>query len=244
MTPEAHPRGAGALWSADPAAARAEQRRLAALAPPTWQPGPPPWTVAGVALTAGPADHEGRDPVRAAAVLLRGSEVLATRVEEAVAPAPYVAGLQGVREGPLLAVAVRGLGRRPDVLLVAAAGRDHPRRAGLALQLGAVLDVPTVGVTDRPLAARGPQPGPGRGSTAPLLLDGADVARWVRTATGVRPVVASAAWRTTAGVAAAVVLATSSGARTPEPLREARRLARTAGHGTAGQRAAGARLTR
>src|SRR2546425_8927620 len=42
--------------------------------------------------------------------------------------------------------------RRPDVVLVAGAGKDHPRRAGLALHLGAVLDVPTVGVTDDPLS--------------------------------------------------------------------------------------------
>jgi deoxyinosine 3'endonuclease (endonuclease V) len=42
---------------------------------------------------------------------------------------------------------VRALPRRADVLLVDATGRDHPRRAGLALQLGVVLDVPTVRIT-------------------------------------------------------------------------------------------------
>jgi deoxyribonuclease V len=91
-----------------------------------------------------------------------------------------------------------------------------------------VLGLPTVGVTDVPLLARGPGPGPRRGDTAPLLLDGEEVARWVRTAAGVRPVVASAAWRTTAATAADVVLAASTGVRTPQPLREARRLARDA----------------
>jgi deoxyribonuclease V len=33
---------------------------------------------------------------------------------------------------------------RPDVLLVNATGRDHPRQAGLGVQLGAVLGLPTV----------------------------------------------------------------------------------------------------
>jgi endonuclease V len=50
---------------------------------------------------------------------------------------------RSLREGSILEGVVRRLGRRPDVLLVAAAGRDHPRRAGLALHLGAVLDLPT-----------------------------------------------------------------------------------------------------
>jgi deoxyinosine 3'endonuclease (endonuclease V) len=40
-----------------------------------------------------------------------------------------------------------------------ASGRDHPRGAGLALHLGAVLDQPSVGVTDRPLLATGQEPG-------------------------------------------------------------------------------------
>lgn len=134
---------------------------------------------------------------------------------------------------PLLVagVAVAGLGEHPDVVLVAAAGRDHPRGAGLALELGAVLQLPTVGVTDRPLLATGAPPGPNRGDWSGLVAHGEEVARWVRTATGVRPLVAHAAWRTTAETAAAVVLATTEAARTPEPLRVARRLARQARSG-------------
>jgi deoxyribonuclease V len=38
------------------------------------------------------------------------------------------------------------------VLLVNATGRDHLWRAGLALPLGALLDLPTVGVTRRAFA--------------------------------------------------------------------------------------------
>lgn len=82
-------------------------------------------------------------------------------------------------------------------------------------------------MTDRPLLAAGPLPGPARGDTSPLSLDGTEVTRWVRTA-GVRRVVAYAAWRTSGEVAAGVVLASSCGVRAPLPLREARRLAREA----------------
>ena len=50
---------------------------------------------------------------------------------------------------------MRALPVAPEVLLVNATGRDHPRRAGLAFHLGAVLGLPTVGVTTRPLVAQG-----------------------------------------------------------------------------------------
>jgi deoxyribonuclease V len=147
------------------------------------------------------------------------------------APGPYAPAQLALREGPLLAAAVSALAARPDVVLVGAAGRDHPRRAGLALHLGAVLDLPTVGVTDRPLAAVAAVPGPARGDAAALLLDGEEVARTVRVVPGVRPVVASAGWRTDAATATALVLATADRGRTPGPLREARRLARVSRSG-------------
>jgi deoxyribonuclease V len=142
---------------------------------------------------------------------------------------PYEPGLLALREGALLERAVRGLATRPEVLLVNATGRDHPRRAGLALHLGAVLGLPTVGVTHRPLLAAGRRPiAPQRGATSPLSLGDEIVARWVRTRWGVSPVVAHAAWRTDPDTAVRLVLEASRRTRTPAPLREARRLARTA----------------
>ena len=115
----------------------------------------------------------------------------------------------------------------PEVLVVNATGRDHPRRAGLALHLGAVLGLPTVGVTTRPLVAQGARPPDARGATAPLLLDNEVVGRWVRTRAGARPVAVHAAWQTDAQDAVQVVLAATRRARTPAPLRRARTLART-----------------
>jgi deoxyribonuclease V len=134
-----------------------------------------------------------------------------------------------MRQGPLLAAALAALGTTPDLVLLDATGRDHPRRAGLALHVGALLGIPTVGVTHRPLLATGPPPSPVRGATSPLLLDGEEVARWVCTRSGARPVVAHGAWRTDSATAVDVVLASSSpSARTPAPLGEARRVAREA----------------
>jgi deoxyribonuclease V len=149
-------------------------------------------------------------------------------VVRGVAAAAYEAGLLALREGPLLAQAVQALRRPPDVLLVNATGRDHPRRAGLAVHLGAVLDLPTVGVTHRPLLAEGPWPDDDQGASSPLLVDGARVGSWLRTRPGTRPLAVHAAWRTAPDVAIEVVLSASNGARTPTPLRRARRAAREA----------------
>ena len=157
--------------------------------------------------------HSGRSvAVRACVGIGRRGTRASTIVADA--GAPYEPGYLALREGPALERAVRALERRPDVLLVDATGRDHPRGAGLALHLGAVLEVPTVGVTDRALLARIDE---GR-----LLLGGREVGRVVVTRAGARPVFVHAAWRTDVDSAVAAVLAAGDRARTPEPLRRAR----------------------
>ena len=151
-----------------------------------------------------------------------------TVVQQAVGAA-YIPGLLALREGPVLAAAVEGLKHAPDVLLVDASGADHPRRAGLAVHLGWALDLPTVGITRRPLGAQGDEPELVRGRWSPLMLDDDVVAASVCTRTGARPVVAHAGWRTDVETAVAVALAASTeGARAPVPLQEARRVAREA----------------
>jgi deoxyribonuclease V len=220
-------------WPATIEALIEEQRRLAELSPPPWTPPAGDRSVGGV-FVCSPSDKEGPgragDPSWAGAALVRPGSGTSTSLVAGPAGAPYEAGLLALREGHLLAEALRGLPERPEVLLVDATGRDHPRRAGLALHLGALLDLPTVGVTHRPLLASGDLPAqPRRGARSPLLLDGERVGCWLCTRDGTRPLAVHAAWRTDPDVAAEVVLSASGGAsRTPEALRLARRGARTA----------------
>ncbi len=63
---------------------------------------------------------------------------------------------------------------------------------------------------------------------SPLHLDDERVGFWLRTKAGTRPLAVHAAWRTDAETAAAIVLASLAGRRTPEPIRLARTLAREA----------------
>jgi deoxyribonuclease V len=161
-------------------------------------------------------------------VIDQSGSLVETALVTGAAGAPYVPGLLALREGPLLEAAVRALPRPPDVLLVDATGRDHPRRAGLATSLGAVLDVPTVGVTHRPLLAVGGWPADRRGATAPLRIGEETVGCWLRLRPGVRPLAVHPAWRTDLETAVAIVLEATGRVRTPEPLRVARTVARRA----------------
>lgn len=212
------------MWPSDAPELAREQERLASTRVPLWTPPAGAVRVGACAVVFGRADRDGHG--WAAAVVEVAGEIVAAASCVAPVTAAFSPGELALREGPILESAVRGLPSLPDVLLVAAAGRDHPRRAGLALHLGAALDLPTVGVTDDPLVATGAAPDEPWSSRAPIRLDGEIVGYRVRTRGGVKPVVAHAAWRTSADVAADIVLGSCALARWPEPMREARRIAR------------------
>jgi deoxyribonuclease V len=201
-----------------------EQLRLATLESPMWhfEPGARIGGVFVCFARGGTGPGHAGDRAWAAACVGREYVVVPGR-----AGAGYEPGLLALREGALLEAAVRAVPAPPDVLLVDATGRDHPRRAGLALQLGVVLDLPTVGVTHRPLVAEGDWPPNERGARSPLVLEGELVGYWLRTRTGTRPLAVNAAWRSDPDTASELVLSVSR-ARTPESLRQARRRAREA----------------
>jgi deoxyribonuclease V len=168
------------------------------------------------------------DPGWAGAALGPAGRVQAAVAVAGAAGGAYAPGLLALREGPLLEAAVRQLPFLPPMLLVDGTGRDHPRWAGLALHLGVVLGVPTVGVTHRPLLAEGEWPADRRGAASPLRLGKTLVGFWLRTRAGARPLVVHAAWGTSPEAAVEIVLAATGRARTPEPLRAARAAARQA----------------
>ncbi len=218
-------------WPTTPEDLIRAQESLRFQTAPLWRPGDLPFEAGAcfVCFVPGlsPMGVRG-DAGWAGAVLWRGNQLIAESAARGTAGAPYRPGLLALREGPLLETAVRSLPGLPDILLVNATGRDHPRRSGLAFHLGAMLDVPTIGVTNRPLLAHGEWPAPDRGSTSALWLEEEVAGVWLRTRSGAHPVVVHPAWRTDVETCVKVVLAVSIKVRTPEPLRQARRIARTA----------------
>ncbi len=216
-------------WPETPEALVILQMRIAALTAETWRYNP------GVASFAGcwicnPKGHHGKgrsgDPCWAAAALVEKGRLEAVGTARGVVPAAYEPGQLALREGPLLEEALSRLPEMPEVLLVNATGRDHPRGAGLALHLGLKLALPSLGVTRQPLVADGPWPGEARGASEPLQIGGEVVACWLRTRGGVAPLVVHPGWRVELSDAVDVVLALTERFRIPEPLRQARRAAR------------------
>jgi len=185
-----------------------------------------PRTVVGLDVTY----EVGSDRAVAAAVVV---DVATLAVEEVAlfagdATFPYVPGLLGFREVPLLVGAIERLSAPPDMLVCDGYGQAHPRRFGLACHLGVVLDLPCFGVAKTAFVGTFDEPGPARGDTAPLVDAGEEVGRVVRTRTNVKPVFVSAGHRIGLDDCVELTERLSGRYRIPEPTRQADILSRRA----------------
>jgi deoxyribonuclease V len=91
--------------------------------------------------------YHGETAYTAAAVYdFKEDRVIETEKIVDVAPTKYLSGFLSFREGPILMKIVEQLQNTPDVYLIDGHGRSHPRRCGIACQIGLALDKPTIGV--------------------------------------------------------------------------------------------------
>ena len=205
-------------WDLSVAEARRLQRRLATTVE-TKSRLPAVHLVAGadVAYTT-----DGRHLLAAVVVLaLPTLEIVEHAVAEGRVTFPYVPGLLGFREAPVVLRACAALRRRPDVLVCDGQGMAHPRRFGLACHLGYCLGLPTVGCAKTRLLGTHAAVGTARGRWA-WLVDGRErLGMVLRTRADVRPVFVSPGFAIGFRDAAAVVLRTAVGFRLPEPTRQA-----------------------
>jgi deoxyribonuclease V len=132
---------------------------------------------------------------------------------------PYIPGLLGFRETPVLAAAFEKLRIRPEVTFVDAHGTAHPRGFGSACHVGVVLDIPTVGCAKSLLCGEVGELEEKRGSRRPILLEGEPVGVALRTREGVQPVYVSVGHRSDTDTAVSLVLACAPRYRIPEPVR-------------------------
>ena len=176
------------------------------------------------------------DEAVAACVLLSFPEFQALEVSVARARLrfPYVPGFLSFREVPVMLKALRGLSRRPDVVLVDAQGIAHPRRCGAATHLGLVAHMPSVGVAKRRLVGHYHFE-PRRPDTwAPLYHEGELVGFVYLSKARCRPIFISPGHMVSFTTALELVRACVRGHKLPEPTRlahlEAGRAARELGH--------------
>ena len=203
-----------------PTEAVAVQRRLEPLVRET------PLDAAAVQTVGGLDVSVRGDRVRAAVVVLDAATlaVVDEAVWEGPVAFPYVPGLLSFREIPALMPALERLSALPDVLVLDAHGRAHPRRFGLACHLGVLLDRPAIGVAKSLFVGRFADLGEDKGSTAPLVHRGETVGMAVRTRARVLPVFVSVGHRCTLADAVALTLRTTGRFKIPEPTRLAHAL--------------------
>jgi deoxyribonuclease V len=168
---------------------------------------------------------------RAALVVWRASDgaVVEERAIERALAMPYIPGLLAFREGPLLEDVLRQCETEFEVLLVDGAGLGHPRRCGIACQIGIYLDRPTVGVAKSRLLGTAEEPRPEPGSTSPLLDKGERIGTVLRTRLRGNPLYVSPGHHVSHETAARVAMACVRGHRLPEPLFLADRLSKERG---------------
>lgn len=211
-------------WPSTEEEAAAEQERLREAADLT-SAGPgvgEARTVAGVDVAYG---DDGR--LVAAAVVLDAEtlEVLDEAVFEGRTGFPYIPGLLAFRELPSVVAALERLECVPDLVVCDGYGIAHPRRAGLAVHLGVLTEIPCYGVAKSPFVFTYEEPGPERGARSPLLIDGDEVGSALRTRGGVKPVFVSVGSGIGLENACAHTLRLAPSYRQPETTRRADRLA-------------------
>jgi deoxyribonuclease V len=134
---------------------------------------------------------------------------------------PYVPGLLSFREAPLLLEAFGKLAALPDVVVIDGHGLAHPRRVGIASHMGLLLDRPTIGCAKSLLIGEHGALQPGAGSHVPLVHDGQEIGRVLRTRRGCKPVYVSVGHQISLDAATDIIMRCVRTYRIPRPTREA-----------------------
>ncbi|WP_192822022.1 deoxyribonuclease V [Rufibacter sp. LB8] len=132
---------------------------------------------------------------------------------------PYIPGFLAFRESPNLVKAYGKLQHTPDLIMVDGHGIAHPRRLGIASQLGVLLNKPTMGVAKKVLTGKYEEPSLEKGSITPLTQKGEHIGNVLRTKDKVLPVFVSPGHLMDLETATAIALQTAVKHKLPEPTR-------------------------
>jgi deoxyribonuclease V len=134
---------------------------------------------------------------------------------------PYVPGLLSFREGEVLVEAFAKLSHVPDVFMFDGSGYLHPRRIGIACHMGLWLGVPTIANAKNRLCGVHDEVGPAHGDWQPVIHKDEVIGAALRTKVNCKPVFVSAGHLSDLPGAIALVMASITKYRLPEPVRAA-----------------------
>lgn len=209
-------------WNLSPAQAIALQKQLASQVVYDR-----PLDVNAIRLVAGVDTSVKENTSQAAVVVLTfpGLEVVETSLWQMPTPFPYIPGLLSFREGPALEEAFRRLKHEPDVFIFDGMGRIHPRRLGIASQMGLWLQKPTIGCGKTYFIGQYVEPSDERGAFTNLTDKGEVIGVVMRTRKGTKPVYISVGHLADLATAIDLVMRCTTKYRLPEPIRKAHQAA-------------------
>ncbi len=133
---------------------------------------------------------------------------------------PYIPGLLGFRESPLVIKTILSFTSKPDLIFVDGHGISHPRRFGIACQIGVLLDIPTIGVAKNILVGKPESElSSEAGSQINLIHKDQKIGTLLRTKARSNPLIISPGHKVSFETAVNLVQSCLRGYRLPEPTR-------------------------
>ena len=164
---------------------------------------------------------------RAAIAVLRLSDL--KLVDQGIARRPttfpYIPGFLSFREIPAVLDALAKLSIEPGILLCDGQGYAHPRRLGIAVHLGLLTDIPSIGVAKSWLIGKHDSLPEERGAWQPLHDKGEVIGAVLRTRENTKPLYISSGHRISLPTAIDYVMRCTPKYRLPETTRWAHKLA-------------------
>ncbi|MGN7610539.1 endonuclease V [Magnetococcales bacterium HHB-1] len=131
---------------------------------------------------------------------------------------PYIPGYFSFREGPPVIETLKKLKKRFDLIIIDGQGTAHPRKFGLACDVGLQMDKPTIGCGKSRLCGTYDALDQQQGSYVPLNNPDR-IGSVLRTVTGVKPVFISPGHKTNHDFSIQLIMQCVTRYRVPEPTR-------------------------
>jgi deoxyribonuclease V len=131
----------------------------------------------------------------------------------------YISGLLTFREGAPLMSLFRKTDQDIDLIVFHSHGQSHPRRFGLASHLGVLLDVPSIGVSNKMLAGSHDHLSQQKYSEKPILLNGETIGMALRSKESKNPIYVSTGHKSDLTSAVKLTKQLVRKYRLPEPIR-------------------------
>lgn len=134
---------------------------------------------------------------------------------------PYIPGYLSYREAPVLLDAWAQLKTKPDALICDGQGIAHPRRAGIAVHMGWILKIPTVGCAKSRLTGTYEDPENTPGANSTLYADDQPIGHALRSRKNSKVLFISPGWGINQADSLHLIMECLRGYRLPEPTRNA-----------------------